>query len=255
MRATKLGAFKTRTPATGYIAHYLGFQTSSDNTVTDDSGAGNHGLKNSMSTGELWSTASRFASVATANKHVTLPTDAENVWRWNATHRDSLWVGAWVGVTIGSGTGVFMGNANGTSEGGLKWAVGVGGILSMALYDKTNVISIASGTVFTDASWSTTVMHRVDTFLDGVNNTYSMYVDGARVVNAASLATATILEPTASSYDFCVGSNQPGATGMTALFYDFHMLRAPHGTQIRDADLLARRLYRTPGLIDASEWV
>lgn len=254
MRTIRVGPSKTREAASGYIAHYLGFQANTDTSVTDDSGAGNHGNKNSMSTGELWATTSRFASVASASKHVTLPTDAENVWQWNATTKDSLLISVWVKLTLTAGSQNFLGNANGTSEGGMKWIVSSGGAFSINFYDKTNAATVFSGTIFTDASWGSNE-HCLTLFMDGANNTFSAYVDGTRYINASSLSTTPILEPTSSSYDFCIGSNQLGATGTAATFFDFHMLRAPSGTTILGADLLARRLYRSPGLIDASEWV
>lgn len=244
-----------------YIGYWPCFQRNTDadaGSVVDRSGKGNNLTLGTLTAAEAWSTtANRLSSLASGNKHAYLPkaTLLAN-WRWDDSpqvgRRDSLIISFKALLTLIAGTQQFVGNCNSTTDGGgFKMSVDAAGLLSFALYDRINGITLGGTTSFSDAGWSAAT-HTITVFYDGVQNTVSLYVDGAISPNFSnlSLATGKIFEPSSISYDLSFGSNQQGAAGTACNFYDIHMLAWQQSAgRLLHMDNLARRLHKGLGIL------
>lgn len=258
----RIGQTKTTTDfSAGYLAYFPMFQAAADSDnaqLTDRSGKGNNGVRNSgMTAAEAWSTvASRFSSIAAANKHGYLAkTILSAAWRWNATYRDTLIISTKAKLTLTAGAQSWIGNANGTGEGGIKAAVDASGQINFGFYDKPNVVAVGHTAIAVEGSgWASD--HTITLFMDGPNNSFSIYVDGVNKLRDAALTTVTVLEPQSSSFDWIIGSNQLAAVGTAGSFFDYHMLVAAQSYgRFTDMDALARRLHQSPGPVRKSEFL
>lgn len=251
-RPLRLGQVKTPTASSGYVAFYPCFQANTDTSLTDRSGQGNTGAFNSLTTGEAWTASNCLSNPTTASHHVTLAKSALSAkWRWNASVRDSLFISFKCKVTLPGSNNPFMGNANGTSEGGLKFLVDASAKLQFAFYDKVNAASVfSSQSSAIDASWASNY-HSVALHLDGPNNTFTAYADGVPLTGLASIAlsSVTVLEPQTATFDWTVnGASQLSqVTGTAMAMFAFHMLAIPNSYgSIARPDHLAMRLHRSP---------
>lgn len=259
-RVIKLGQVRTSDISAGYIAFYPCFQANTDTSLTDRSGQGNTGTFNSLTTGEAWTASNCLSNPTTASHHVTLAKTAITTkgWQWNASRKDTLLISFKCKITLPAANNPFMGNANSTSEGGLKFLVDNTAKLQFAFYDKVNTASqFSSQSSAIDASWASNY-HTVCLFMDGPNNTYTVYVDGLAILGPVSLSSVTVLEPQSSTFDWTVnGASQLSqVTGTAMAMFGFHMIAAPqsYGAIVRP-DNLAMRLHRNPVLpITKTEW-
>lgn len=255
-RSVILGQTRTATTSAGYIGHWPCFQATTDTTVLDRSGKGNALSLNSLAAATAWATANRLAKPVTANQHPTLPKATLGAaWQWNATRRDSLLIAGRIRLTLTGGSQNWLGNCNSTTEGGIKFLVSAGGAWQIGFYDKVAAASQFSASTVVDASWGSND-HSFALLLDGPNNTFSRYVDGALIEGPVALSSVTTLEPQAATFDWVFGGNQPGATGTACTMFALHMLAAAQSAgSPRKPDELARRLHRSPlALVTAAEW-
>lgn len=248
----RIGTLRTPTPSAGYVAYYPCLQPNTDTSLKDRGGQGNDGTFNSLTTGEAWTASNCLSNPTTASHHVTLAKAALAAkWRWNASVRDSLFVAFKCKITLPGSNNPFMGNANSTSEGGLKFNVDNAGKLQFAFYDKvtgTSQFSAQSGAI--DASWASNY-HSVAMHLDGPNNSFTAYADGVALSGLTSIAlsSVTVLEPQSTTFDWTVnGASQLSqVTGTAMAMYGFHMLAVPYASgSIAKPDHLAMRLHRNP---------
>lgn len=257
-RVVKLGQVRSNNISQGYIAFWPCFQANTDTSVTDRSGQGVNGSFNSLTTGEAWTTANRLSNPTTSSHNVSLAKAAITAkgWQWNANRKDSLFMSVRARLTLPGGATPWMGNANGASEGGLKFNVDNNGKWQHGFYDKVNSTSQFSALTTVDASWGS-ADHTIGLFLDGPNNTYTRYVDGVLLDGPIALASVAVLEPQSSTFDWNFGCSQTGqAANVASKFYGFHLITAPqsYGAIVRP-DNLAMRLHRNPVLpINTSEW-
>lgn len=255
-RSIILGQTRTATLAQGYIGFWPCMQANTDTAVKDRSGKGNDLAFNALTTGEAWATANRLSKPVTASHHPTLPKAAlAAAWRWDATRRDSLLIACRMKITLTGASQYPMGNANSISEGGLKWIITSGGAWQCGFYDKVAAASQFSSSAAVDASWGSND-HSLLIMMDGPNNSFSRYVDGALIEGPITLSSVTTLGPQATTYDLVFGGNQLGNTGVACSMFAMHMLAAPQSAgSPRKPDELARRLHRSPlTLVSAAEW-
>lgn len=260
-RAIRLGSIKSPKVCAGYVAFYPCLQANTDTSLKDRSGVGNDGTFNSLTTGEAWTASNCLSNPTTASHHVTLAKAALSAkWNWNASRKDSLFISFKCKVTLPGSNNPFMGNANGTSEGGLKFLVDASAKLQFAFYDKVNAASVfSSQSSAIDASWASNY-HSVALHLDGPNNTFTAYADGVALTGLAaiSLATVPVLEPQSSTFDWTVnGASQLSqVTGTAMAMQAFHMLAVPQSCgSIARPDHLAMRLHRSPFVLVSKDEV
>lgn len=260
-RVIRTGQIKTPTASAGYIAYYPCLQAATDTSLIDRSGQGNHGSFNSLTTGEAWVASNCLSNPTTASHHVTLAKTALQYssatlkgWQWNATRRDSLFIAFRAKITLPAANNPFMGNANGTGEGGIKFNVDNAAKLQFAFYDKINGTSqFSAQSAAIDASWAANY-HSVALHLDGPNNAFTAYADGVPLsgLQSIALASVTVLEPQTSTFDWTVnGASQVSqVTGTAMAMQAFHMLSVPQASgSIARPDHLAMRLHRSPFLL------
>ena len=253
------GRFKSAERASGYIAFYPCLQPNSagETSLLDRSGKGNHAGLSTLTTGEAWGTlANRFSTLAAASKKGVLAkaTFAAG-WLWNASRRDSLLIHARVRVALPVGNTNILGNSNGVNESGLKWQITPTGQWSFSAHDQVNAANMFSSASLVDGSWGGN-HHSLCVYLDGPNNTYTRYVDGALLDGPLSMSAVTIIEPNASTFDFHIGGSQLVATSIDCNWLGIHILAAPQKAgSCRDPALLARRLHQSPlVLVQRGEW-
>lgn len=255
-RSVVLGQAASPAASAGYLGYWPCLQANTDTTVKDRSGKGNDLVFNSLTTGEAWTTASRLSKPTTASHAASLAKATLAAgWKWNASRRDSLLISLRAKITLTGGSQNWMGNANSATEGGMKWLVSAAGAWQVAFYDQPAAGSVFGTSIVVDASWGSND-HTCALLLDGPNNTYSMYVDGALVAGPSTLSGVTNLDGSAGTFDFGFGTNQVAGTGTAMSMLAMHMLAAPMSTgSPRKPDELARRLHRSPFLpVSKSEW-
>lgn len=252
-------------PSSRYIAFFPCFQASPDLTWIDRSGKGNNGSLGTLTAAEAWNTtANRLSSLASANKHPYLSKAIIQAnWRWNQSFRDSFLVSFRIKPTLANSE--IFGTCFGVAEGGFKASITAGGGLSVALYDRINATVVGGGVGFTDAVWASE--HTITIWLDGINNSYSVYVDGVVYVANASLATTPVLELGGPAYDFNFTACLNGSVGVAASLYNVHILSAAHysqpgfnqanliATRFLEMDRLALRLHNNPNVLAESEFI
>lgn len=238
--------------STGYVAFYPCFQAASDTSLTDRSGQGVTGAFNSLPAGTAWATANRLTQPSTASQKVTIAkASLSSRWTWNTTQRDSLLLHFRGRVTPAAAN--FMGNANGTSEGGFKFVTTAGGNWAVNFYDNVNSTTVFGSSTTVDAAWNAND-HSITLYMDGPNNSYTRYVDGVLIDGPLTLATVPVLSPGASTFDFCIGGAQLAASSTAFQMYGFHLLSLPNAS-CAQPDRLALRLHRMPVVpVSVLEW-
>lgn len=249
------GPARTNDITTGYIFFFPCFQANTDTSVTDRSGQGNNGAFNSLTTGEAWTNANRLSNPTTSSHNVSVPKAALSAkWFWNANRRDSLWINFRMRPTLPGSATPFMGNANGTGEGGIKNNVDNTGKWQIGFYDKILAASQFSSLTTVDASWGSND-HTIALYLDGPNNTFTRYVDGVLLDGPTAFSGITTLEPQSSTFDWNLGCSQTGqAANVACQFFGMHMLAMPRASH-PNPNGLAMRLHRSPvSPLTLAEW-
>lgn len=239
--------------ARGYMAFYPCFQANTDTSLEDRSTQNNDGSFNSLAAGTAWAVANRLSQPTTASQKVTIAKSVLSNWRWNENRKDSLLIHFRGKVTPAAAN--FLGNANSASEGGFKFTTTAGGNWQIAFYDKVNGTSLFGTSTLVDASWNAND-HSITLHIDGPNNSYTRYVDGAVFDGPFTMATVPILEPQSSTFDLVIGGSQLAAAGAAIAIYGFHLLYAPedYGSCV-DPNKLALRLHRNPLVaVQRDEW-
>jgi len=242
-RVVKVGTLRSPSASAGYLGFYPSFQANTDAVWTDRSGKGNNGTI--PDTAVAWATANRVSTSAVFNKAPNLATTVlANNWTWNGTDRNSLLIFFKGVVTVPGSTLALFGNANSTTEGGIKCSINASAQLQINLYDRVNAQSFfgtVGASTLIDASWGS-VAHSVAYVLDGPTNTAMIYKDGALLLSQ-SITSVTNLNST--------GDFRPGAThntaGVASSTYAWHFWKAPTGTTV-SWDALIMRLHNSPTL-------
>lgn len=248
-----IGQNKTAIAINGYIGYWPCFQTNTDTVLKDRSGKGNDMAFNSLTTGEAWGTANCVTKPTTASHAPSLSKNTVlAAWRWNATYKDSLFISFKTKITLTAGSQYFFGSGNNAAEGGIKFVVSAAGAWQVALYDKVNNNSQFTTSVSVDGSWGSNY-HTIGFYLDGPNNTYSMYVDGVLVAGPTAI-TVTALDTW--TYDYSLGTNQVSGTGTALSMFGVHTLVCPQTYGSPSAiDRLAMRLHKNATTkVAPSEW-
>lgn len=173
-----IGQVTTPAPSAAYLAFYPCLQASTDTTVQDRSGKGNHATLGALTLGEAWGVSNYLSSLDSSDKAARAAVGMFSGW----TSSRSLLVSVRATVTKEGAQATLWGNgAGGLAHSGLALRVAASGALSFWGYKSDNT-SASTGTT-TETPFATAAEHDIGVAYDGAAKTVVIYIDGVRSTN------------------------------------------------------------------------